>query len=80
MDETYLLIEDKKYSVKYPNLLNKFLDENAEKIETKTKEISKLAESLLPLIPIAIGIGAGAIATWAISKEQKEKIMNEYIE
>jgi len=74
-------LDGKRYTTGFPNSLEKYLKENAKRVSGKTpSEIKESLSALAPLIPIAIGIGAGAIATWVVNKEQKEQILKEYLE
>jgi len=82
MIETYTEIDGKRYKLKSQEALVKYLNHNA-KFVTKASPTDPVTKSQLssfaPLIPIGVGILGGAIATWAINREQKEYILKNFI-
>lgn len=80
--ENHIEIEGKKYGTRYPVTVNNYLKENAKKID-EPQIIGKsleFKEAFAPLIPIAVALVGGAIATWLVNKEQKEHLIRKYLE
>ena len=76
-----ILLEGKKYTTRFPNLLQSYLASNARLIDSKRKSETEVKEfsSIAPLVVIGTGIAGGTFLTWALSKEQKEHIIKEYL-
>ena len=74
MTIAYVELDGKRQNTVMPVSLEKYLIGNCKRADTTESKFVK--ESLAAgLIPIAVGIVGGAVATWWVTKEQKSKIL-----